>query len=262
MVADKRTCCSSTTPLVEESAKMKSDDVLTESNTPAAFCPDLTKITGSIASAILLVNLVSWSRSGSSAEIDISKNSEDLESDTGLGKSELQDAINQLKANGFIEEEKVTATSWRFEVNTEVIKSRIEALLDGIDHNEMMISGITEDGIALSSDMVRDAAKATPYYGIDHRALEGFCSLYGLNKVILTIDILAALYREKPDLAGNPTLVLTKALLKGVNPPVGHISYFEKLRAVRIPDILMPGKSVSGHGPDEDESQSPWRGML
>jgi hypothetical protein len=116
--------------------------------------------------------------------------------------------------------------------------------------------------------MLSDVARATPYSEVDNNALEGFISLYGLRRVILTLDILAFQYREKRESVHNPTMVLAKAFIKGVTPPDNYGSYIERIKTLRPKEvslIKMPQQAEKAEKSKTKEEKDGdgylWKGM-
>ncbi len=247
---------------------MKPDEILREAGKSSSYYPSLTKITGSIASAILMSQLLKWSVSGRDAEGWITKKTDEAALETGLGWIEMQEAKNQLLTKGFIEQKDINDTDFSYRINSDNMKEHLGDIvavgkLQG--KFKKIVKELTADGLLLSSDMLGDVARATPYAEVDNTALEGFISLYGLSSVISTLDILAAQYREKPVSINNPTMILAKAFIKGVVLPENHVSYFERLRALKAMEIQLKkepekAKRDTASG-EEEEINSPWKGM-
>jgi hypothetical protein len=221
---------------------MRPEEILADAGKPANYYPDLAKITGSITTAILLSYLLKWAGIEKIPDGWITKKPEEIEQETGLSKIELQDARNELKAKGFIEDKQVTSNSIYYRVNAENVKSKMGTLTTGKKEQarqKTVITELTEDGVALSYDMVQDVSRATPYADMDNNAIEGFISLYGLKKVISILDILASQYKAKPEPVNNPTLVLAKSFVKGVVAPDNHVSYFERLKKLKATEASL-----------------------
>jgi hypothetical protein len=121
---------------------------------------------------------------------------------------------------------------------------------------------VTEEGVVLSSDMLWDIALSTPYTNIDHVAVEGFISLYGLKKVISTLDILVAQYQANPEPVSNSTLALAKAFVKGVIPPENYVSYCERLGKIISAEIAVreeaEKKAISAKIMEDDFMSKMW----
>jgi hypothetical protein len=112
--------------------------------------------------------------------------------------------------------------------------------------------------------MLWDIAVATPYATIDHVAVEGFISLYGLKKVVSTLDMLVARYQANPEPISNSTLTLAKAFVKGITPPEKHVPYCDRLRQLISSEISqreeVQKKSVSAKKVEDDYSSKMWTG--
>lgn len=247
---------------------MKPDEILKEVGKPSTYYPLLSNITGSVTTAILLSHLLKWSGSGTDAQGWIAKKTDEIVRETGLGWIEMQEAKNQLMSKSFIEEKNITDTSSSYRVNIDNLKGRLGDLAaSGRQQGKFKqaITELTDDGILLSSDMLIDVARATPYAEVDNNALEGFISLYGLSKVISTLDILAVQYKEKSDPIHNPTMVLAKAFIKGVTPPDNHVSYFERLKVLKSREVPVKKEAEKDEKTkkieEANEDNFIWKGM-
>ncbi len=245
---------------------MKPDEILKSVGQASYYHPSLSIITGSITSAVLLSHLLKWAVSGTGAGGWITKKTDEAELETGLGWIETQEAKNQLLIKGFIEQKDITDTDFSYRIISGSIKGKLgDTSAPGREQGKLkqVIKELTGDGLLLSSDMLGDVARATPYAEVDNAALEGFISLYGLSKVISTIDILALQYKEKPEPLSNPTMVLAKAFVKGVTPPDNHINYIERLKALKQKEAAQKKASqeVEKAKPKDDADKIMWSGM-
>jgi hypothetical protein len=249
---------------------MGPEEILANAGNPANYFPDLAKITGSMITAILLSNLLKGRGIEKNPNGWITIKLDEIENETGLSPIELQDARNQLKAKLFIEEKQVTATSVDCRVNAEKITVKM-GTLTAVNKEpatqKAVIADLPEDSIALSFDMIQDVVGDTPFSAVNNNTLECFVASYGLKKVISTLDILAANYKSKPEPVNNPTLVLTRSLVKNVNPPENYVSYFERLKtrmatATSSKREAEKRKAVESKKPAGDDTKLPDIGFM
>jgi hypothetical protein len=219
---------------------METATILKEAGKAATYYPALATITGSGAAALFLSYIIILKGTQSDADGWIAKTSEEIEHETGLTPNEQEAARGRLKKAELLEERQgsVTPLCWRVDID------RIKRTLVPVTAQPAPRQATTQqpaDEADLSLDMVPDIVRDTPFANLGKNALEGFISVYGLTKVVRTLDVLAAIHRVNPE-AANPASLLTRGLMKGVTPPEGFVSAINRLKVLKKREKELIGK--------------------